>query len=1522
MRTTRSAYHLASSLCLVLALSGLLPCQSAKSARSQEEPNEQMEGSESVQRREQWFLQGRDTRPGQSAATLRRKAVQQKLWMRSVRSQKLAAAAKLHPAYVPGSGSWTSLGPAPVLSDGNAYRQVTGRVTSVAIDPADATGNTVFVSGAQGGVWKSTNAAATNAANVTWTPLTDAQPTLATGVIAIQPGNSNPAASVVLVGTGEGNSSADSYLGMGILRSTDGGAAWSLISNAGGTSLDGLGTTHMAFSMASPNTVVAAMKSTGVGFETGSLNTNTTQGLYTSTDAGRTWTYNQLIEPSGQQTVFTPATSVVYNGVQGQFFAAIRDHGFYSSPDGVNWTRLTTQPDSQLSTTNCPAQPTLDVNGIETCPIYRGEIAVVPGRNEMYVWYVAFTYINSTTVGFVDEGIWRSINGGQSWSAISTTAIDNCGDPQNAGCGVYQGWYDLTLASVPNGASGTDLYAGAVNLFKCSVNSSNPSCSTQPFLNLTHVYGCDTSQVHPDEHATAFTITGSGTDLMYFGNDGGVYRALDGFTGLPSGSCTAANKFDDLNQNLGPLTQFVGMSQDPTNPAVLMGGTQDNGTEAIGSAPPSMVWTTVQGGDGGYNAIDPNAASSWFASVPDPGNGNLDIRHCSSGVNCTDAAFSSVVTSANIGGDDGPFYPFYTLDPQSPSSMLVGTCRVWRGPRLGGSYVAVGNLANPLGNTCTGAELNTVRSIAAGGPTDSNGSQVVYATTNGVGPYAYIVNGNLEWTGQVWVTTNASSGPDSFHDVTGNINQNHEPISSVAVDSSDATGQTAYVGVMGFTGNGGAGHVYKTTNAGLWGDWGGSGAFALPDSPVNALVVDSAAQTIYAATDVGVFESSTNTPIWTEVGPAAGMAGFLPNVAVTGLALFNSGGQKLLRASTYGRGIWQFDVLKNPPTPVFYLTVPGPASQAIFVGQTSSIAATLTSQNGYNSSVSLSCTSASIATCGSYTPAIPASCAASPASVVPSATGAGSRVQASDGEGIYCFNLHAAGTDPNSIAIDSVLDLYVYALTMDPPSPATITIPHGSTSSAVRLNLVVNWPTDSILNLNCLLPTALTGATCNFPNPIGVYNGNNPVSMTMTVPAITQPGTYSVGVQADVPFIGIAPSQQTLNVVVTKNTTFLFSEATPFPNVKAGSAGSTGPITLSSLDGFSGTVQLSCAGTYPADSCYVTPSSVNVVANPVSVNVTIAAPGVEQSQAVVSGTSGAITQTINIPFNVGGYGIQQPNSFPSVGAGGSTSTTVTLSGIIWYAGTVQATCDASAIAGAQCTLMPAGPYVLTPNSGGDSMASFSATVSIPTGAGLGTNNIVINTADTGGQPTASVGIPLTIQQQDYQIGTITLAAGSSGSVSPGGSANYNFNVVPVSASYSGNITVACAISPATTTISCVLNPASVNPGNQAMPVVMTVSTRAPSGSQSANWFAAIAGIGLLLPVVGLLGGWRGSRGCRRLAAGGLLVFTLSCGGGASGGGGGGGGTGGTPPGTYTITVTGAPASLSEPSGQSAQLQVN
>src|SRR6266446_2176016 len=120
---------------------------------------------------------------------------------------------------------------------------------------------------------------------------------------------------------------------------------------------------------------------------------------------------------------------------------------------------------------------------------------------------------------------------------------------------------------------------------------------------------------------------------------------------------------------------------------------------------------------------------------------------------------------------------------------------------------------------------------------------------------------------------------------------------------------------MGFVGSGNGSantHIWKTTNAGQsWTPFGNT-TNGLPDAPVNALLVDSG--TVYAGTDVGIFQSPTSGASWTEVGPNAqpGATGYLPNVAVTAIRLFNSGGVKKLRVSTYGRGIWEFALAVAP----------------------------------------------------------------------------------------------------------------------------------------------------------------------------------------------------------------------------------------------------------------------------------------------------------------------------------------------------------------------------------------------------------------------------------------------------------------------------------------------------------------------------------------------------------------------------------------------------------------------------------
>ena len=110
----------------------------------------------------------------------------------------------------------------------------------------------------------------------------------------------------------------------------------------------------MAFSTASgqTNTVVSAMSTTNEGMIAWAVTANTVRGLYTSLNAGQSWTYNVLVDPGGA-TDATSATSVAYDAGAGRFFAAIRYHGFYSSPDGVTWTRLAVQPGGAALSTTC-----------------------------------------------------------------------------------------------------------------------------------------------------------------------------------------------------------------------------------------------------------------------------------------------------------------------------------------------------------------------------------------------------------------------------------------------------------------------------------------------------------------------------------------------------------------------------------------------------------------------------------------------------------------------------------------------------------------------------------------------------------------------------------------------------------------------------------------------------------------------------------------------------------------------------------------------------------------------------------------------------------------------------------------------------------------------------------------------------------------------------------------------------------------------------------------------------------------
>lgn len=203
---------------------------------------------------------------------------------------------------------WTSLGPTPI----NFYGTSSGRVSTVAYDPRDTGGNTIFLGGAQGGVWKTIDG------GLHWFPKTDNEKALASGSIAIDP-NPSGTHSIIYCGTGEGVWFGGSpYSGCGLLKSSDGGESWKLYR-------EGLPYRTVFYKIAlnpqNPEQLFAALQT----------------GLYRSDDAGESW---EKIIPSGSENkqctdvAISPDGKIVYAigpSSNYQFYPSI---GYWISEDG------------------------------------------------------------------------------------------------------------------------------------------------------------------------------------------------------------------------------------------------------------------------------------------------------------------------------------------------------------------------------------------------------------------------------------------------------------------------------------------------------------------------------------------------------------------------------------------------------------------------------------------------------------------------------------------------------------------------------------------------------------------------------------------------------------------------------------------------------------------------------------------------------------------------------------------------------------------------------------------------------------------------------------------------------------------------------------------------------------------------------------------------------------------------------------------------------------------------------------
>ena len=845
------------------------------------------------------------------------------------------------------------------------FSAVTGRVTSLALDPADATGNTLYVGTTGGGVWKSTNAAGSD----TFAPLTDNLPAFSTGITAsLSIGALAMANGVLLAGTGDPNDATDSYYGSGILRSVDGGVTWTLAqesqdSSSGNHSFFGLSVSGFAFSTTNPSLVIAALGQAVEGDLVNAANQSTAiKGLFYSSDAGVTWHMASITD--GGQTVQGPnqinsgggnsATAVVWDPVRQMFYAAVRYHGYYSSPDGVTWARLAAQPGVGLTTTACP--PNAGSAGSPACPIFRGALAVQPATGDLF----ALTVDSANA----DQGLFQDVCGLMNGSCANSvpvfaTALNAAPLESGTSKTIAQGDYDLALAAAPSG-SDTLLYVGTIDLYRCSLAA---GCVLRDTTNAQN--GClNPAGVAPAQHAIA--MLGS---LLYVGNDGGLWRSTDGVaeTGAVC-SLSDAGHFQNLNGGLGSLAEVVSFAQDPAVAGTMLVGLGELGTAGTGTVTNS--WTQLATGEGGTVAIDAANSSLWYLSA----GAGVDIARCGKGSACTAADFAAVIGSAQVSGDDSAIHAPWLLDPGLDSNMIAGTCRAWRGPAAGGSLWSSTNAISApfsavLASGC--GTLPVVRSLAAGGAVVSAnnaqnaGSQVLYAGLAGTQDGGQGLGGHVFVTTAAGVATNTTAWTDvALSQVTndavnaGRFNPGGFDVSSVTADPHDATGATVYATVMGFTGNGvRAPLIYRSTNAGA--NWTNITS-NLPDAPANSVVVDpNDANTLYVALDTGVYVTTNVTSCasgncWSVYGTSLPNAPVVQLAAAAGVAT-GDGRMGELRAATYGRGIWQVPLLTatSPTAPAIALSPASVTYSSQSVG-TASPLVTITVTNNGNAALTIS----------------------------------------------------------------------------------------------------------------------------------------------------------------------------------------------------------------------------------------------------------------------------------------------------------------------------------------------------------------------------------------------------------------------------------------------------------------------------------------------------------------------------------------------------------------------------------------